>query len=446
MKPEHEIAEFVAARTGMELKRGGIDRALHSAVLRRQKELRLAPRAYLMLLQTESSGELERLVNSITVGYTWFFRDPGQLATVEALIAAAPRGRVRVWIPGCSTGEDAYSVSLIAGATGRDVEILATDVNSRSLEHARRAIYGAWSVRELDARFATQLKRRPDGLEVAPDVRQRVSLARHNLIERPPVTSDGAGWDVILCRNVLIYFDRDVALRVLDTLARSLAPGGHLVLGASEVVCEVPRDLDACYVAGRLVLRRRDPEHALAAVPPLQRDWLVPPPRADHSARLLSVFPVPATRISDTVPKSVPAPSDAERALAAGHQLIESGDAAGAVIAYADAIRADRTRADAHMYAGVARYLAGDVELAMHDLRAALFLDDTLWPAALYLGLCHENSGHPAEALLAFEHVVRIDDRGGTARRSFEALFDTWREDLCALARQRVRGARGARG
>jgi tetratricopeptide (TPR) repeat protein len=136
-----------------------------------------------------------------------------------------------------------------------------------------------------------------------------------------------------------------------------------------------------------------------------------------------------------------PAPqSDLDAQLGTGHRLLEDGDVAAARVAYLAATKLDPTRADALMYAGVACYLCGELEPALRHLRAALFLDDTLWPAAFYLALCHENSGHPLEALQAFEQVVRIDERERT-RRPLGSVFDAWREDLCELARRRVRVA-----
>ena len=449
------LAELVSARTGIELTRGGIDRALGAYATRRERELALTPSAFVTLLAGERGGaELERLVNSITVGYTWFFRDPGQLAAIESLLTGelGRPGKVRLWIPGCSTGEDAYSLAFIAEHVGREVEILATDVNTHSLEHARRGLYGAWSVRDMDPRFTAGLTRRGErSYELSPSLRGRVSFARHNLIERPPLPSDAATWDVVLCRNVLIYFERDVALRVLDMLARSLAPGGYLVLGASEVMCEVPEGLEACYVAGRLAFRRADPTASEARAKSgtqssgtFARDWLLAPVTPAQPTRLVSVFPAAAEALRDSVPpepqRPVAAPSDIERELSAGHRLIEAGDVAGARLRYVAALGHDTTRADAHLYAGVARYLCGEVEPALHNLRAALFLDETLWPAAFYLALCHENSGHPAEALQAYEHVLRIHDAQHVTH-PFESVFDAWREDLCAVARRRVQAA-----
>ena len=448
MSVQAELAAFVSERTGIELTRGGIDRALQTLALRRQQELGLTPRNYLALLKAERSAELERVINSITVGYTWFFRDPGQLASVESLlVAAGSRGKVRIWIPGCSTGEEAYSVALLAAHSGKTVEILATDLNSRSVELARRGVYGRWSVRDVDPRFVDSFIRRRDGsYEVRPEIRERVTFAQHNLVERPPVPSDAANWDIVLCRNVLIYFEREVALGVLESLARALAPGGHLVLGASEVVCEVPNGLAACYVANRLAFRRTDGTPASSATDSgtWPRDWLLEPAAPAHAARVVSVFPASTAALVDSVPPPSSPSSDAEQALAHGHRMIETGDVAAARTAYLDVLRLEPVRADAHMYSGIAHYLCGEVEPALHHLRAALFLDDGLWPAAFYLALCHENSGHPAEALQAFEQVVRLDGREREVRRPLGSVLDAWRDDLCELARKRVNAASSA--
>ncbi|HET7542095.1 MAG TPA: CheR family methyltransferase [Polyangiaceae bacterium] len=450
MSAGRELSAFVSARTGIELSRGGIDRALDAYATRRQKELSLTLPSYLGLLAGDrGSAELERLINSITVGYTWFFRDEGQLAAIEALLAGelGRPGKVRVWIPACSTGEDAYSLAFMAERAEREVELLATDLNTQSVEHARRGVYGSWSVRDMDPRFSANLTRLRDRrFEVAQRFRQRVSFAAHNLLDRAPAPASGEGWDVVLCRNVLIYFDRETARQVLDSLTRSLAPGGYLVLGASEVVCEVPPGLDAHYVAGRLVFRKRDFRKSDPVVSgegraarAVARDWLLEPANVRQPAPLISALPV-AGELLESVPPA-PATNEVERELARGHRLLEAGDVAQARLAYLAALSHDRTRADTHLYAGVARYLCGEIELALHDLRAALFLDEGLWPAAFYLALCHENSGHPAEALQSYEHVVRIHDRKRASLVTFGSVFDAWREDLCAVARRRVQAA-----
>jgi chemotaxis protein methyltransferase CheR len=450
MNAARDLGSFVSARTGIELTRGGVDRALAAYAVRREHELGVTREAYLAHLGSESgNAELERLVNSITVGYTWFFRDPGQLAAIEALVAGelARPGRVRLWVPGCSTGEDAYSLAFIADHVGREVEILATDLNTQSLEQARRGIYGAWTVRDLDPRFGAHFTRRDKRFEVSSRVRESVTFARHNLVDRPPVPRDAGSWHIVLCRNVLIYFEREVALRVLETLARALAPGGYLVLGASEVVCEVPSGLQAAYVAGRLVFRRIEPTPSASAgtTGTFARDWFDASPTPAPASGLVAAFPATGDVLRALTPPALEPPlletSDIERDLATGHRRIESGDVVGARSAYLDALRRDPTRADVHLYAGVARYLCGELEPAAHELRAALFLDDGLWPAAFYLALCHENGGHPAEALQAYEHVLRVHDRRPASHETSDTVFDAWRDDLSAVARRRVQAA-----
>lgn len=454
MSHRDELIAFVSNRTGIEITRGGADRTLMQFVERRSAVLGVTLAQYLWQLRTDGGAELERVVNAITVGYTWFFRDPGQLAIVEAALGSdLARGRpVRIWVPACSTGEDAYSLALVAARLRRDVEILGTDLNTLSLERARHGTYREFSLRELDPRAAGQFERKRDGsFELAPSIRSRVTFARHNLMDRPPAPQAGALWDIILCRNVLIYFNRDAALSVMDSLAGALAPGGYLVLGASEVVFDAPRGLEARYVASRLAFHRPsgDPT-AQESIPP-SVDWLLPPAAAHEKRGVVSVFPFseqpspgPQAPRDPTLPPPSPLPrldgrARDDDALHAGHALLEQGDASGARDAYLAVVERDRTRADAHMYAGVARYLCGEVDPAMQDLRAALFLDEGLWPAAFYLALCHENSGHPEEALLAYRHVVRLEERGA---RNLGSVFDAWRADLSEVARRRVAQAR----
>jgi chemotaxis protein methyltransferase CheR len=442
MTARDDIAALVAARTGMDLHRGGFDKKVDDHASRRARELDIAPHKYLALLELDESRELERLVNAVTVGYTWFFRDPGQLHVIEALLLArsvhAPK--LRLWIPGCSTGEDAYSLAFIAELTGRGLEILATDVNSDSIEHARRGIYGAWSARDVSGRFAPLLRRRADdSFEVEPRIRERVRFQRHNLVERAPLPAAGGGWDIVLCRNVLIYFERRAALRVLSTLARSLARGGYLLLGASEVMCEPPAGLVGHYVAERLTFRRApEGELAVQATRTASSDWRVSPPSPHHPGSMVSAFPATGAVVGESLPPPPRRGVEVEAHLERGHRLIDAGDAVGARTAYLEALKADTDRADAHMYAGIAHYLCGTLDAALHSLRAALFLDESLWPAAFYLALCHENSGHAAEALQAFRHVVAIDDRERATQAPRGSAFEAWRADLCDLARRRV--------
>jgi tetratricopeptide (TPR) repeat protein len=121
--------------------------------------------------------------------------------------------------------------------------------------------------------------------------------------------------------------------------------------------------------------------------------------------------------------------------LARGHELLDRSELAAAVIEYELAVDQDPTRAEPHMYLGIAHYLDGRIEPALHELRAAAFLDSELWPAAFYLAVCHEALGQLEEAAREYRHVVRVASRGNGA--TLPRRHSAWHRDLIELARKR---------
>jgi tetratricopeptide (TPR) repeat protein len=239
---------------------------------------------------------------------------------------------------------------------------------------------------------------------------------------------------------VLIYLSRERARNVVERLADALAPGGHLLLGASEVVFEVPPQLDATYLAGRLALRRNqgsEPRLRQApAVPTLvqhapRATWQAPVRALPESAALVSERELPSPR--DRGPLSAAA------LLARGHELLDRSELPAAITEYELAVELDQTQAEPHLYLGIALYLDGNLQAALHALRAAAFLDPALWPASFYLAVCHEALGQLEEASREYRHVVRIAERGdgkGLPRR-----HSAWHGDLLELARKRAGSA-----
>ncbi len=206
------------------------------------------------LLKAEmSAAQLGLLASHVTIGETYFFREP---ATLDALrheilpeLLAERRGlcgderTVRLWSAGCASGEEPYSLAMlldrtIAESEGWTTSLLATDVNPHFLAQARRAIYRDWSFRGMpEETKRTFFRPAPQGgFEIAERLRRKVQFASLNLAE-PIYPSEGngtAGLDVILCRNVLIYFAPDQAMQAATRLAASLRPGGRLLIGAAE--------------------------------------------------------------------------------------------------------------------------------------------------------------------------------------------------------------------
>ena len=248
-----QLAALLANWSGIEATRGGIDRTASDYVARRVRELELrSPEQYLELLTGPTCPEFQSLMDSITVTYTWFFRDSPQLSAIMQLLRDTPAhgGPLQVWVAGCATGEDVYSIAIASEELSRPVEVLGTDVNSRALDRARSGRYSAFSLRELPERFTGYFRRvAPDDWLIDASLRKAVRFETRNLVGPPALPTTGSAWDLILCRNVLIYFVREQAHTVFETLARSLRPAGHLMVGSSEIVFSLPPELEPVYVA-----------------------------------------------------------------------------------------------------------------------------------------------------------------------------------------------------
>ena len=193
--------------------------------------------------------ELQRLVASFLIKVTEFFRDP-ELFTylrdrvLPGLISEArERGELRIWSAGCATGEEAYTLAmLVADLLGEDAEelpvrIFATDIASDAVEFARRGVYTQAALEGLPADFVERHFTPVDGaFEVRKQVRSLVVFGEHDLGNRAPFPRI----DLVLCRNVLIYFTPELQRRALQLFAFSLRQGGYLALGKAETVSPLP--------------------------------------------------------------------------------------------------------------------------------------------------------------------------------------------------------------
>lgn len=248
-------------------------------------ERRLAPRlealglldfrAYYRFLRygAERGAELEAAVEALTTHETYFHREPQQLrAFSEELLPLLQRRnartrRLRVWSAGCSSGEEAYTIAMLLKESNRfegwDVEVYGTDISRRVLEAARRAEYGPSSMRAIPPealqRFFVPVGSR---FRVREDVRAWVSFGQLNLLE-PGAAQLLPQVDVVLCRNVMIYFDPAARKQVLRVFHDKLAPGGYLLLGHSENLLNLSADFELVHLRTDLVYRR--PEAAGAA-------------------------------------------------------------------------------------------------------------------------------------------------------------------------------------
>ena len=219
---------------------------------RRMKQLRVqTAREYWNHLteQPKHDAELRQLLNEITIGETCLFRNQAQLDALRKVILpeiVAETGkqitrRLRIWSAGCSTGEESYTLamSLLEESQrllkGWTVEILATDLNDRSLEAAKAGVYGDYALRSTTDYFKRKYFSAVDDkkLQVLPEVKKLITFSRLNLQDDCKMLFM-KGMDLIFCCNVLIYFDSASKAKVINHFFSNLSFGGYLFLGTSE--------------------------------------------------------------------------------------------------------------------------------------------------------------------------------------------------------------------
>ncbi|MDP9183259.1 MAG: methyltransferase domain-containing protein, partial [Actinomycetota bacterium] len=200
--------------------------------------------------------ERQRLVDEVTIQETHFFRNPPQVRALrqhvlpELLRQAESNGkRLRIWSAGCSTGEEPFSIAmllreLLPSSDGWDVKVLATDVSQRALAAARTARYGARAVMNASPEELTRffVAGPRDTYEVRPEVAELVEFRHHNLVTEPVPFPSNEHIDLVLCRNVTIYFSRDTTRDLMKRLHTCLRDGGYLFLGHSETLWQVSDD------------------------------------------------------------------------------------------------------------------------------------------------------------------------------------------------------------
>jgi chemotaxis protein methyltransferase CheR len=259
------LREIVHARTGIALSEAKRE-LVYGRLARRLRKLKLQSFAeYCQLIEAGEPAELEEMTNAITTNLTSFFREGyhfEQLAA-EALpqieSKRAATRRLRLWSAGCSTGEEPYSLAVVlCEAMGRlanwDVKLLATDIDSKVVATAAEGVYAAERFKGVAAervkKWFPPAAGRPGFSAASADLKSLITFKQLNLLDPWPMKGP---FDVIFCRNVVIYFDKPTQRRLFDRMAELQEPGGWLFVGHSENLLNVTRRYK---LVGRTVYRR----------------------------------------------------------------------------------------------------------------------------------------------------------------------------------------------
>jgi len=211
--------------------------------------------------------ELVEVIDTLTTNETYFFREEAQLRAftdeiAPEIAAGKERGRpFRIWSAGCSTGEEPYTIAMLLMEKGYDsrfeIEITGSDINQKVLTSARRGIYKRGSFRTTDEAFLRKYFKEdaPGTFKIADEVKKYVSFSYLNLFD-PYKLSFLKEFDVIFCRNVIIYFDIGSKKKLIDTFYSKLAPGGYLLLGHAESLMNISTAFELVHLKNDMVYQR----------------------------------------------------------------------------------------------------------------------------------------------------------------------------------------------
>ncbi len=258
--------KLIATHTGLQIRpqdRSGLSRK----ILTRMKALKIAftDKYYQILAASspESQKEWRELALLLTTNESYFMRDKGQFLLLEKVIlpeliarkiklheTLGIKPRLRIWSAGCSTGEEPYSLLIILKQLISDwdkwkILILGTDINQAAIEKAQRGIYSPWSFRLVDPELQNRyFSQRKTDWEIDQNLRQSVTFRSVNLVRDnfPNIYTDLHNMDLILCRNVFVYFEAQYISQVLKKFAKTLRHGGYLMTGHAEIHSHVMND------------------------------------------------------------------------------------------------------------------------------------------------------------------------------------------------------------
>jgi chemotaxis protein methyltransferase CheR len=375
-------------------------------------------RGYLDLLQDARPGgaELDRLIELLTIGETYFFRHREMfdalrdIALPEILARNQSTQRLRIWSAGCSIGAEAYSVSILLRRElrhllrGWDVSILGTDINRQFLAQAAQARYEDWAFRGTSPELRQEcFERDGNAWRIDPRFKEGVAFQYHNLARDPfPSTAHNLlDFDLIMCRNVLIYFDRHIVQNFIYQMEGCLAPGGWLGMGHAEYCHQFDSHLETVIFPGASLYRRSlsprihdtvDLNATLAAQPAAIS--LKPAEtsrenrrRAAHASAVAVVQSTPRPCSAATLP-----PLGQTSQAARLQELADQGGVDEALELCETLVANDRLNPAYHYFQALLLDQADQQDAAIHALQKAIYLDRGFVLAHYYLGLMQQKS------------------------------------------------------
>jgi chemotaxis protein methyltransferase CheR len=357
---------------------------------------------------------------AVVVGETFLFRDAQLWQLVETSLFPGLKSLARpiwIWSAGCSTGEEAYTLALIAHRVfGRDgYRVLGTDVNPKAVAAARVGAYGQWSLRGVsDERRESLAATGAQTVRVPEEVKSLVRFETQNLVDESSYAQAGmTSFELVMCRNVLIYMSHAARVKIIERLAASVSPGGVLILGHGESAgIDIPGLVAERHSAGVVYRKplgyvawdpaatpvtpvaKPAPKRPVKALRPVQRKAAtsIEPQRPAHENRI--------------VQKPKPNAEKSRALLADAMRAAHTGNVEAAERHAIDAMRAEPLDPEPHVLVAALLMARGAMREAEAELRRALFLDPVYVPALWQAGNLYGITNRKRQAVFAFARAL----------------------------------------
>ncbi|MDW5418188.1 CheR family methyltransferase [Iodobacter sp. CM08] len=408
-----DLTRLVLSRTGIVVReQDNLCKEIESIS---RKQLGLSPVELLAELQhskTASSRAWREVLAFLTVGESYFFRDEGQFKLLSEHILpellAQNGNRLRIWSAACSSGEEAYSIAILISqllptlAIGQrpDIQIIASDVNQLVLEKAKQGIYSEWSFRRVDPAIRSMyFTKQIDGWKINQNIQQMVQFYYGNLQEDlfPAPSTPFHDFDLIICRNVFIYFQAETVSQISSKFVACLKAPGYLITGHGELGLQGAKGLDIISIDNLLVYKKNI---LMPPTPVLQQINLKPqalPPALPQKkqAQLKPNAPVPV--FNDLLQQAKKHANNGQYELATKNSH--------------EAIKLNPDSPQPHFVLAQIAEVLGNRAESKTILKKALYLDHTFLPAyvELFNIYMHEDNKKMAEKMLASAlDIVRL--------------------------------------
>jgi chemotaxis protein methyltransferase CheR len=411
------------------------DTILTEIIARRLTQLNLSSCfEYLAMLQGGDGGrELRAISDEMAVGETYFFRNQDHFTALRSVILPqllrrkARERRLTIWSAGCACGAEPYSLAIFLkhefGQQLRawDVRITGTDLSQALINQAQHGQFSDWAFRAMPEELIDKCFRNEGRFRtIAPEYRDWVSFEYHNLVDGlyPPPCSGVQSFDIVLCRNVLIYFSPEGAAEVVEQFHGCLAEGGWLIVGASETSSQAFGAFETVPFDGPTLYQK-----------PRKRE---PQPVAPKSGRVRPVDSQPLS-LANRIDKPVNPPEDLDEP----RLLADRGDWAAAARCCEQMLEQNSQNPRVYFYYALVTDHLGDTKRAKEFLRKALYLDREFVLAHYHIGLALKRENDARQAARHFRVVLELLERVPERLREDQ---DITAVELKALAKLQLEG------